>query len=191
MEDFMRSLSEELRNRVPQPILEELVDAAEVVHLGPKEPLIGVGSVDSHIYISRDGIIRIFYVEGDREVTFGFSSPGTFIASPNSIYMGKQAFLSFESCCNSHVLKLGRAEIERLIEKHPVLAKEMFYLCMRQFYFCEMKLSLINGSAREKYRALLKNRPDIIRYVSQKVIASYLGVTPQYLCYLRRQISKE
>ena len=35
------------------------------------------------------------------------------------------------------------------------------------------------------------NRPEIIRAVPAKVIASYLGVTPQYLCRLKEELLNE
>ena len=35
------------------------------------------------------------------------------------------------------------------------------------------------------------NRPEIIRAVPAKVIASYLGVTPQYLCRLKEELINE
>lgn len=53
------------------------------------------------------------------------------------------------------------------------------------------KVSLINGTVKERYLALIKNRPDIIKNVSMKVIASYLGVSPHYLCRLKKTLLNE
>lgn len=39
---------------------------------------------------------------------------------------------------------------------------------------CEKKLSLIHGSALERYKSVLENRPEIIESVTNKVLASYL-----------------
>jgi DNA-directed RNA polymerase specialized sigma subunit len=37
----------------------------------------------------------------------------------------------------------------------------------------------------------MNNRRDIMQKVSSKTIASYLGITPSYLCRLRKQIIEE
>jgi hypothetical protein len=57
---------------------------------------------------------------------------------------------------------------------------------MEQLYTHEMKLSLINGEAKERFLALMRNRPEIMARVPLKIIASYLGITPQYLYQLRK-----
>ena len=51
-----------------------------------------------------------------------------------------------------------------------------------------MKWRIIQGPAKERYESILKNRPEIIKNVSLKIIASYLGITPQYLSKLRRNM---
>lgn len=45
----------------------------------------------------------------------------------------------------------------------------------------------MNGG-RERFRSLLKTRPEIIGRVRQKHIASYLGISPEYLCRLRKKM---
>lgn len=188
MSDFIYCLSKEFRGKVPSDILSELVGIATELNFKDKEPIIQYGTVDTNLYITKKGIIRIYYFDGIKEITYGFTSPGTFMLSPNSFYMGRPAFMAYESCCDSTVLKISKNDLDAILDKYPLLCKEMFYLCIGQFFSCEMKLSLINGSAREKYISLLKNRPDIIKSVSMKVIASYLGVTPQYLCNLKKEL---
>ena len=56
---------------------------------------------------------------------------------------------------------------------------------------CEKKLSLIHGLALERYKSVLENRPELIESVTNKVLASYLDITPQHLCRLKKQIDKD
>ncbi len=43
------------------------------------------------------------------------------------------------------------------------------------------------GDAKERFLSLVQNRPEIMENVPMKYIASYIGVTPQYLCKMKRQ----
>jgi hypothetical protein len=60
-------------------------------------------------------------------------------------------------------------------------------MSMSQLWFYEKKRTVLNGYARERFESLMKNRPEIIEKVQAKIIASYIGITPQYLSTLKRQ----
>jgi len=47
----------------------------------------------------------------------------------------------------------------------------------------------LSQSAEEKYLNLTKSYPDIIQRVPQHMIASYLGITPETLSRIRKQMS--
>ena len=42
------------------------------------------------------------------------------------------------------------------------------------------------GRRLQRYQALVRHRPEILRNVPLKIIASYLGITPEYLSTLRK-----
>ena len=154
--------------------------------LRPKERLIDFGRTNTDVYCLKEGIIRLFHVEESKEITFGFATPGTIILSPHSFYMRQPAFLIAENCKNeAKVLRMTKQCFDSLMRESHEFCQWMFNIAMGQLYTCEHKLCLINGTARDRYMAVVKNRPDIIEAVPSNVIASYLGVTPQYLCKLK------
>lgn len=51
------------------------------------------------------------------------------------------------------------------------------------------ELSLLNKTAEERYLDLFSQRPELIRHIPLKHIASYIGVTPQALSRIRKRIS--
>lgn len=51
-------------------------------------------------------------------------------------------------------------------------------------------IMLMSSSAVERYQHFVETYPDIIQRVPQRMIASYLGITPEALSRLRKEISK-
>jgi hypothetical protein len=49
----------------------------------------------------------------------------------------------------------------------------------------------MSATAVDRYKHFLETYPDIIQRVPQKMIASYLGITPQALSTLRGEIAKK
>tara|TARA_B110000503_G_scaffold38223_1_gene62728 strand:- start:7909 stop:8070 length:162 start_codon:yes stop_codon:yes gene_type:complete len=50
---------------------------------------------------------------------------------------------------------------------------------------------LMSSSAVERYQHFVETYPDIVQRGPQKMIASYLGITPEALSRLRNEISRE
>lgn len=51
--------------------------------------------------------------------------------------------------------------------------------------------NITNGDAKERFMTILNDRPEIIQLVPQKIIASYLGMTPEYYSYIKRKVMNE
>lgn len=51
-------------------------------------------------------------------------------------------------------------------------------------------IMLMSSPAVERYQHFVETYPDIIQRVPQRMIASYLGITPEALSRLRKEISK-
>jgi CRP-like cAMP-binding protein len=51
--------------------------------------------------------------------------------------------------------------------------------------------SFIASAPEERYKALLRKRPDLTERVPQHLLASYLGITPESLSRIKKRINKE
>ena len=76
---------------------------------------------------------------------------------------------------------------------HRLISKSQSFLQMGKVL--ESSISRIdffdnNNTPDEKYQYILKNKPEIIQKFSQKLIASYLKITPETLSRVRKRISK-
>lgn len=187
-DDLIKLLRVECSYNMPDEQFDSFIDAMSEIHLKNKEVLIPWSKFDSNVYLLKSGIIRYVYFDGDRETTYGFASPGTIMISYHSFAEHKPSFYQLESCGECDVLSLSKARFDELMKSSHKFALWMFHHAAGQLYHNELKHSIINGDAMERFRSLIKNRPDILDRVPLQTIASYLGITPAYLSRLKRSL---
>lgn len=182
MDDFKMLIRREGKFDIPEAELDMLLDNMEESYIPAKTHVIEVGKINTNVYLIKEGIFRVSYLSGDREVTYGFGEAGSFFLSPHSFYMNKPAFMQVDTCkTGGVVMHMTRDRFYTLMNSSHVFAQWMFDIAMYQIFGCEFKISMINGTAKERYLSMIKNRPEVLRYISKKNIASYLDVTPEYL----------
>jgi len=153
------------------------------------EVLIGAGEVNPDIYIVKEGIVRGVDFNGDRERTFCFGLPGTIFNSRFSFYRQLPSYYQIEACCPSVVLQIPRDEYIALTDRnHAFAVWALHYAWYEQFLEEDRESTVHNGKAEERYLYMLKTRPQIVSGVSQQILASYLGISPEYLCRIKARI---
>lgn len=167
--------------------MKDFLDKGEVCFFKRKEFLSTEGSADSNIYIVIDGIVRRWYWNGDVEVTRSFSITGTLFTSYHSYYGNIPPAYFYQTCCDTLILRISRKDYDDMIAASADFSRWCLNMAQCQLFFYEKKDRVIKGSVKERYQALEESRPEIIRKVSLKIIASYLGVTPQYLSSIRNR----
>ena len=190
METLKKLLDAECGYRMKGETMDRFVGLMSERKVKRNKTLIPYGAVDDNIYIVKTGLVRIAYFDGFKEVTFGFALPGTLLISYYSLCRVDPSFTQLSACCDSVVMKISKAELTRLASESHDFAQWMMFMSLEQLLFHEKKLEVVNGDAKERFIALFKNRPEIIKNVSSKILASYIGITPEYLSKLKRNFAK-
>lgn len=179
------SLADECSFLLEDNIMERFLAGGKRIGLSPGEVLIHTGQYDPSVYIVISGVIRHAFMDGNNEHTATFALSPTMFMEYHCFYAGLSSFYQVEACCQSEVLRIPKQHYERMIAESHEFAKWALSMADTQFFQYERKKSLINGDARERFEALIKNRPEIMERVPLRIIASYLGITPQYLSRLK------
>jgi len=189
MKDLLRLLNQECDHTLPAEDWQQLFDLCEPVSLRRGQVLIEAGDVAPDIYIVKEGVMRGVDFDGERERTISFGLPGTIFSSRHSFYAGLPSYYRVEACCPAVVLRVPRADYIALIERnHRFALWALHYAWCEQFYNELRQATVHNGTAEERYRHILRTRPELVKSVSQRVIASYLGVTPEYFCRMKSRL---
>lgn len=153
--------------------------------------IVECGKLCPDIFIIRKGIMRFVDMNGDRERTFAFALPGTVFMSKHSFVMNLPSYYQVEACCECELLRIRKEDFWDAVAESHELSLWMLHYAFGELFYQEYKNAVVhNGSAAERYRSMLGDRPEIIRTVPQKIIASYLGVTPEYLSRLKHDFLK-
>lgn len=172
--------------------LDELFSRGEMLRLSRGDVVITEGVKCPDVYIIQDGIVRFADINGDKERTFAFGLPGTMFSSKHSFAMNLPSFYRAEACCDSVLMHIRREDFWDIVPRHHELTIWMLRYAYGELFYHEYRNAVVHkGSAAERYRSMLGDRPEIIKKVPQKIIASYLGVTPEYLSKLKNAFLKE
>ncbi len=191
IEEMKRLLKEEVGFLPSGPGLDLLLNKAEWLDVNAKYVVIEMGKTCPDVYILKDGIIRVWDFDGEKERTFGFGLPGTIFESKHSFVMHGPSYYQVETCCPSTILRIPEKEFWKTVESDHSFAIFMLHNAYGELYSHEFKESTINnGTAKERFEAMLKYRPVILEKVPQKIIASYLGITSEYFSVLKRRLLK-
>lgn len=192
MEELKRLLNLECDRTLDSKEWDSLFSLATEIVLQKGEVLISPGETRPDVYIVKEGIIRGVDFNGNQERTFCFGLPGTIFNSRFSFYRKLPSYYQIEACCRSVVLQISREDYIALTDRsHPFAVWALHYAWYEQYLEEDRESTVHNGTAKERYLHMLKTRPMIVKGVSQRVLASYLGVTPEYLCRVKASILRE
>ncbi|MDE6855613.1 MAG: Crp/Fnr family transcriptional regulator [Muribaculaceae bacterium] len=189
-DDIKKLLYDEL-GFLPESI-DLLLENGKVRHYSKSDVVIECGKRTDDVFIVKSGIMRFVDMNGDKERTFAFALPGTMFFSKHSFVMQMPSYYQVEACCATDLVVITRDDFWKAAETSHELALWMLRYSHGELFYQEYKNAAIyNGTAAERYCKMITDRPAIIENVSQKIIASYLGVSPEYLCKVKRDFLKK
>ncbi len=141
-------------------------------------------------YVAKGAFRSYFVDENGKEHTVQIAIEDWFISDFYSYITQTPATLFVEALENSTLIQMPYEGIEGLCKEiHPL--SEFFRITTERAFAFSRKRALSNLSltAEERYLELLGRYPNIVQRVPQKIIASYLGMTPEFLSKIRQRLS--
>ena len=145
------------------------------------------GEICRHSIFVIDGALKSYTLDKNRdEHVISFALSGWWIADMYSLINQKPGILRIESLAESELLLLSKQNQEQLYERIPKF--ERFFRIIMQNAYIREQLRVIQNlslSAEERYNNFTSKYPGIVQQVTQKQMASYLGITPEFLSTIR------
>jgi CRP-like cAMP-binding protein len=143
------------------------------------EHIISPGQVQRHIYFIKAGIQMCHFNPEDKSHVIAFTYPPNLCALPESFSEQKPSKYYFTCITDSEIEALAYADLQRIYEKHKNV--ETLFRKINDKLLAgvlDHHLEFRTMSIEERFTALCRRSPHIIRQVPHKYIASYLGIDP-------------
>jgi CRP-like cAMP-binding protein len=144
----------------------------------------------NNLYFINAGYMRLFYHhENGEEVTTYIGVATHFIASFFSFINGTKAKETIASITECETLCISREDLRTFIQQSENFRNFSTTIFEKAMVSHETRANdLATLSAEQRYRKLLESQPSIIQQVPIQYIASYLGIKPESLSRIRKQI---
>ncbi len=143
-------------------------------------------------YVNK-GCVRTYYIdENGFEVTLMFAIEDWWIGDIASFYNQTPSTLFIETLEETELLVFNPVTKEMLLREIPKFERVFRLMVQRRLAATQERLiHSISRTAQEKYLDFLKRYPEIPQRVPQHYIASYLGISPEFISKIRTRLSKK
>ncbi|MAY83317.1 MAG: cyclic nucleotide-binding protein [Flavobacteriales bacterium] len=162
------------------------------VQLKKKDFLLRNGEYSDHMRFIVEGCLRAYKIdENGKEHILYFGIKNWWINDLYSYLTRTPATLFIQAVSDSTVMQIHRDQLNILYDKIHMI--DRFYRIKTQNGFVALQERTINSmsqSADERYYDFVKKYRKMEQQIPQYMLASYLGITPEHLSTLRKNLTK-
>lgn len=152
--------------------------------------LIDKGEYSTSAFFINSGYLRYYTViETGEEQTIHLLSPGAFAASFCSFVTKTKSEETLHTITDSELLHINKNDLEKLYNTD--VKWQIFGRKLMETLLLEKEKRIVDQlslSAQARYERLLETNPALIQNVPIQYIASYIGIQPDSLSRIRKQI---
>jgi CRP-like cAMP-binding protein len=145
--------------------------------------------IENKIFFLSEGIVQITTLRGEEERILEFVFPGNFFSSYTSFLLQQPSDVQVTTLTKC---KVSIVERENLLHANQVslIANQLSLYITQQLFLSRARREkdFLTLTAEERYRMLFEKAPDIIKHIPGNKIAKYLGIQPESLSRIRREI---
>lgn len=159
------------------------------VNLKKKDHLLVQGEVCKHYYFVNKGCLRMYFIrENGTEQITQFALENWWMSDYTSLISQCPSDYSIQAVEDSDILAIDNAAFEKLLAEIPRLEHYFRLMAQKALAAHQFRLKLIFDMSKEDMYLHFKSTfPDFIQRIPQYMLASYLGLTPEYLSELRKK----
>jgi CRP-like cAMP-binding protein len=169
--------------------VEKLVPAFKEKSVKKNETLISKGDICRYTYFVCKGSVRAYFIDDDgQEATRYIALENQFITTIHAFISQTPTNEFLEATEKAELLQITYNDFKKIIEE-TTLGRDLYTKQLEVAYQTNhWRLeSFLKMTAKQRYDFLMETNPAIIQRLSNKIVASYLGITQESLSRLKAQ----
>ncbi len=151
--------------------------------------LLSEGQVCKYLYFINSGLTKSYLLREGKEHIRQFAAENDFVVDLGSFLSQSKSAFFIETLESTEALKIKYEDLDKLFNSSFSFMKLGKVIADRStINLIKRSVSLVKDDATDRYLDFIKERPTLIQRVPQFMIASYLGITPESLSRIRKEI---
>lgn len=169
---------------------EIILDCFEPKQLTKKEYLLFKGDISSHMRFIESGCLRSYYIDDQaHERILQFGIEGWWVNDLYSYLTETPAQLFVQALEPTTVLQIHKNRLNKLFDQVPMIDRFFRYKMQNAYVSLQNRaIHSMSDSAELRYLEFRKTYRAIEQRVPQYMVASYLGITPEHLSTIRKNL---
>ncbi|NMH88035.1 Crp/Fnr family transcriptional regulator [Flavivirga algicola] len=154
-----------------------------------KATILKVGETENHISFIEKGALLFFIPKLENDITFSFCFENEFVSAYDSFITRNPSTYEVKALTETILWRLTYQDLQDVYNKTEagnvigrIIAENLYLKKLRR------EQSFLNETPEERYLNLFVERPELIKKIPLKYLASYIGITPQALSRIRKRI---
>lgn len=174
---------------------EEMIELEKRVNhrlIKRRQFILSSGEVCKHYHFILEGCFKMYKVdEQGKEHIIHFATENQWIADIGSFHSEQPSQLYIEALEPSVILQIAKMDLIFFYEESIKFNRVFRVIIEDEFTMLQQRLlQTISTTAEQRYLHFMELYPNLFNRVSNVQIASYLGITPEFLSNIRKKISK-
>ncbi|HEY4112407.1 Crp/Fnr family transcriptional regulator [Puia sp.] len=168
---------------IDEAAMEHFISLLKFRRLPRKALLLREGQACRNFYYVHSGALRAYCMDKKgKEATIMFAPADWWVTDMFCFLNGRKAMMYIEALEESEIFQISKTQLDQLLDRWPTFER-WFRVLMQNAYTREQLRAIDNLSlsAEQRYASFVAKYPVIARQLTQKQIASYLGITPEFL----------
>lgn len=176
-----------------EPEKGDLTERAIERKIKRKQIILSEDEICKHYTFVAEGCFRVFQVDRKGiEHNLQFAAENDWIMIIDSFYSEKKSKVNIEAVEPSAILQIKRPDVIYFLRTYPKFERNFRVIMETKFAELENRLlQMISSTAEERYLSFLHQYPSLSQRLPNTQIASYLGITPEFLSKIRKKISRK
>lgn len=165
----------------------------EVRKVKKNEIILSEGEISDCTFFVEKGLLRMYSIDkAGKEHVIQFAPENWIISDTTSQLLNEKSRFYIEAIEESEVIVTREGFFEDLSKIYPDVAEKNQRLMFNHIKNLQNRVNaLISTTAEERYLEFLKKYPNLMLRAPQWMVASYLGITPESLSRVRKELAKK